>query len=240
VFAFHPHQDRFVARADDVVELDIPGEEAVDPRQATLFPLVETALQIALEAGPVLEETVVVTGLGAVGILTSLMLERAGARVVGVEPVAWRRELGAGLGLRAIPPDALAAIVAETQPDGLALAVEASGRPDVLRGLLPLLAREGEALIASWYGTKEVPLPLGAEFHRRRLQLRSTQVSSIPAGLRSRWDLARRRAVTRRLLTRLPLAALATHSFPFDEADRAYAAVDEGRPGLLHAALGYT
>ena len=120
------------------------------------------------------------------------------------------------------------------------MAVEASGRPDVLRGLLPLLAHEGEALIASWYGTKEVPLPLGAEFHRRRLQLRSTQVSSIPSGLRSRWDLARRRAVTRRLLTRLPLAALATHSFPFDEADRAYAAVDEGRPGLLHAALGYT
>ena len=47
--------------------------------------------------------------------------------MLGVEPVAWRRELGASLGLRAIPPDALT-IVAE-QPDGLALAVEAVVAP---------------------------------------------------------------------------------------------------------------
>jgi hypothetical protein len=43
----------------------------------------------------------------------------------------------------------------------------------------------------------------------------------------------------RRLLTELPLAELATHEFPFEAAHEAFAAVDEGRDGLLHAALAY-
>jgi hypothetical protein len=38
----------------------------------------------------------------------------------------------------------------------------------------------------------------------------------------------------------LPLAALATHSFPFDRAGEAFAAVDRGDRGLMHAALCYT
>ena len=43
--------------------------------------------------------TVVVFGLGAVGLLTCLLLRRAGARVVAVEPQPWRRELAEALGV---------------------------------------------------------------------------------------------------------------------------------------------
>ena len=42
VFAFHPHQDRFVADAGDAVAVD-----DLDPRAATLYPMVETALQVS-------------------------------------------------------------------------------------------------------------------------------------------------------------------------------------------------
>ena len=235
VFAFHPHQDRFVARADDLVPLD-----GVDPRLGTFFPLVETALQVALDAGPVLEETVLVTGLGAVGLLTSLLLRRAGARVVAVEPDADRRAVATGVGLEAVPPDAVAGVLADRAPAGVPLLVEASGRPDVLAGGLAWLAQEGEALVVSWYGTKDVRLPLGGDFHRRRLRIRSTQVSSVPAALAGRWSRARRRAVARDLLAELPLAPLATHAFPLADAGAAFAAVDQGAPGLVHAALCYT
>jgi 2-desacetyl-2-hydroxyethyl bacteriochlorophyllide A dehydrogenase len=234
VFAFHPHQDRFVVRADNVIDV-----EGVDPRLATMYPLVETALQIALDSEPVLEEAVAVTGLGAVGMLTALMLRRAGARVLAVEPDDWRRLVAADLGLEAVPPSDLPAAAAAAAPGGLPLVVEASGRPEVLRDVLPVLAHEGEVLVASWYGTKEMPLPLGREFHRRRLRIRSTQVSTIPAALAARWNPARRRTVARRLLDELPLAALATHAFPFEGAAEAFAAVDGGEPRLLHAALGY-
>ena len=235
VFVFHAHQDVLVADATDVVRLP-----AVEPRVATLFPLVETALQVCLDAGPVLEQPVAVIGLGAVGLLTATLLHRAGARVVASEPLGWRRDIATGLGVRTVHPDQLAATLTdETGGDGVPLVVEVSGQPDALADSLPLLAHEGTALVASWYGTKPVPLPLGAEFHRRRLTLRSTQVSTIPAALSSRWDVARRREAALRLLTELPLGRLATHDFAIDDAAEAYAAVDRGEPGLLHAALRY-
>jgi 2-desacetyl-2-hydroxyethyl bacteriochlorophyllide A dehydrogenase len=234
VFAFHPHQDLFVARADDVVPVD-----DVDPRVATLFPLVETALQVALDAGSVLEEVVVVIGLGPVGILTGLMLERAGAHVVGSDPLGWRRTAARSVGLRAVRPEEMSAALPEGR-DRVPLIVEASGNPKALHDALPLLDHEGEALVVSWYGNKEVSLPLGKEFHRRRLTIRSSQVSTIPARLAGRWDVARRRAITRDLLARLPVAELATHAFPFPAASEAFAAVDRAERGLVHAALCYT
>ncbi len=104
VFAFHPHEDLFVAAGDDVIPLG-----AVNAREATLFPYVETALQITLDAGAVLDDTVVVFGLGVVGALTSLLLQRAGARVVAVEPRADRRDMAATIGVRAVAPDELPA-----------------------------------------------------------------------------------------------------------------------------------
>jgi 2-desacetyl-2-hydroxyethyl bacteriochlorophyllide A dehydrogenase len=231
VFAFHPHEDLFIAADDDVIPLG-----AVNPREATLFPYVETALQVTLDAGPVLGDTVVVFGLGMVGALTSLLLQRAGARVVAVEPRPDRRELAASIGVRAAAPDELpAALGREPVP----LVIESSGNPDALGRALPLLAHEGTALVASWYGTKPVTLPLGQEFHRRRLTLRSTQVSTIPARLADRWDVGRRRRAAVALLDELPLGGLASHDFAFEGAAEAYQALDEGRPGLVHAALRY-
>jgi 2-desacetyl-2-hydroxyethyl bacteriochlorophyllide A dehydrogenase len=235
VFAFHPHQDRFIVPADDVIPL---GD--ADARVATLLPLVETAVQLSRDAGVAEGEPVVVLGLGVVGLLTAALLVRAGARVVGSEPREWRRTAAAPFDVTAVAPDDLeAAVHAETGGRGAGVLVEASGNPGALASGLRLLAHEGTALVASWYGRKPVPLPLGAEFHRRRLSIRSSQVSTIPAAQQPQWTVEKRRRVARALLEELPLAALATHSFAFDDAVDAFAAVDRGGDGLLHAALCY-
>jgi len=226
VFAFAPHQERFVARAADVVP--VPG---VDGRVATMLPLVETALQIALDSGSVLQETVVILGGGAVGLLTALVLQRAGARVIVVEPRGTRRVLADRLGIEATDTESVVG--------GVALVIEASGNPDAPAFGLELLAHEGTLLVASWYGTQAVMLPLGSRFHRRRLTIRSTQVSTIPARLSDRWDRSRRLEAAVALLQELPLRDLGTHTFPFGDAPAAFRAVDEGTDGLLHAALGY-
>src|SRR6266508_409463 len=185
VFAFHPHQDRFVVDAREAVPID-----GLDPRAATLYPLVETALQVCLDAAPRLGETAV-------------------------------------------------AVAAETEERGADLVAEASGDPRALASSLPLLAHEGTALVCSWYGTKPASLPLGAAFHRRRLAIRSTQVSTLPAALTARWDRGRRTEVAWRLARELPLPILATHEFPFERATEAFARVDRKEDGLLHAALRY-
>ncbi|WP_448628504.1 zinc-binding dehydrogenase [Geodermatophilus sp. URMC 64] len=232
VFVFHPHQDRFVVPGDDVVALPA----GTDPRTATLFPLVETGLQLSLDAGQVAQETVVVLGLGAVGVLTALLLRRADATVLAADPLAERRDLAGSLGITAVAPEELPARV---PAGGVPLVVELSGAPGTLAGALPLLAHEGTALVGSWYGRQEVALPLGAEFHRRRLTIRSSQVSTIPAVLAGRWDVARRRRTAAGLLEELPLTALATTELPFAEAARAYELLDRRAPGVLHVALRY-
>ena len=232
VFAFHPHQDVFTAPVRDAVPV-----EGIDPRLATMFPLVETALQISLDAGPVAEEVVPVIGLGSVGLLTSMMLARAGARVIASEPLAWRREVASSLGISAVEPAELRDEVLAATRAGAPLVVEVSGSPEAASSALSLLAPEGTLLVASWYGSREVPLPLGREFHRRRLVIRSSQVSTIPSTLAERWDVPRRRAVARRLLEELPLKPLATHEFPLEDAPAAFRAVAEDTPGLIHAAL---
>jgi 2-desacetyl-2-hydroxyethyl bacteriochlorophyllide A dehydrogenase len=235
VFAFHPHQDRFVVPASEAVPVD-----GLDPRAATLYPLVETALQVCLDAAPRLEETAVVVGLGAVGILVAGLLARAGAAVLGSEPEPARRAAATAFGVRAVAPGELAAVVeAGTRGRGADLVVEASGNPRALDASLGLLAHEGTALVCSWYGSKPASLGLGAAFHRRRLAIRSTQVSTLPAALSARWDRGRRAEAAWRLARELPLSVLATHEFPFERAAEAYARVDARAGGLLHAALRY-
>jgi 2-desacetyl-2-hydroxyethyl bacteriochlorophyllide A dehydrogenase len=235
VFGFHPHQDVFTAAATDVV-----GIEDVDDRVATLFPLVETALQVALDAGPRLGEPVVVSGLGPVGILVAAMLQRSGATVVGTDPRADRREAASGFGILALDVTGIDEVVdAMTAGAGVPLVVEASGHPPALAHALDLLGHEGEALVCSWYGTKAVSLPLGGAFHRRRLRIRSTQVSTIPSHLSARWDVARRREAAMDLLRELPVKLLATHDVPFERAADAYAALDRAEPGMMHVALRY-
>jgi 2-desacetyl-2-hydroxyethyl bacteriochlorophyllide A dehydrogenase len=234
VFAFHPHQDLFVADAREVVPVD-----DLDPRASTLYPMVETALQVCLDAAPRLGETVVVVGLGAVGILVAALLARTGAVVLGSEPEPARRAAAAAFGVRAVDPDEVQEVVAAETSQGADLVVEASGNPQALASSLELLAHEGTALVCSWYGTKPVSLPLGAAFHRRRLDIRSTQVSTLPAALGARWDRGRRAQVAWRLTRELPVAALCTHAFPFEAAAEAYAHTDRKEHGLIHAALRY-
>jgi threonine dehydrogenase-like Zn-dependent dehydrogenase len=227
VFAFHPHQDVFAARAGDLIPLP-----AVDPAAATLFPLVETALQVTLDAGAGYRDRVIVLGAGVLGLLTSLLLQRSGWRPLLAEPQAWRRDLAESLGAETVAPQDLAT-------GEVPLVIDASGNPAAPAMALNLLAHEGTLLIASWFGTKPVALPLGGAFHRRRLVIRSTQVSTVPARLSATWTLARRRQQAAELLAELPLARLCTHVFAFGHAAEAFRAVDEGIPGLMHAVLDY-
>jgi 2-desacetyl-2-hydroxyethyl bacteriochlorophyllide A dehydrogenase len=236
VVALHPHQDRFVLSEGEVVLL--PSTQTA--RAATLFPLVETALQICLDAGETMCEHVAVLGLGVVGILTSTLLQRSGASVIAAEPHPWRRRVAESLGIRAVAPPELAGEVDRcTAGRGVPLLIELSGQPSALAPGLALLAHEGRALVASWYGTKDVSLPLGGPFHRRRLSLQSTQVSTVPARLGQRWTVGRRRERARDLLEELPLVRLTTHEYPLDQAQEAFDAIDRQEEELLHVALRY-
>jgi 2-desacetyl-2-hydroxyethyl bacteriochlorophyllide A dehydrogenase len=239
VFALHPHQDAYLLPAARAVPLP-PG---LPPEQGVFLANLETAVNVVLDAAPRLGETALVSGLGIVGLLVLQVLRRTGlAQLIAVDPLPARRALAERLGATvALPPDAdlPAQVRARTDGRGADLAIEVSGAPAALGPAIEAVADEGTVVVASWYGTKPVALPLGGRFHRGRVRLRSSQVGRLDPALAPRWDYARRLAVARELLTTLPLGELVSHRFPFAEAPAAFALLDAHPETVLQVVLTY-
>jgi 2-desacetyl-2-hydroxyethyl bacteriochlorophyllide A dehydrogenase len=217
VFSLAPHGDVHLAEAAAVR----PIPEAVPPARAVLAANLETAVTCVWDAGIALGDDVVVLGGGVVGLLVSFLALRGGARVRLVEPSPRRRQLAGRLGvLEALPP-------AEAPPRGDAdVVIEATGNPATLDVAIAHAATEATIAVASFYGARTHAVSLGGAFHRKRLAVRSTQVSRIPPSRAPRWTPDRRFELVGRLLEEAALDALLDEPVPFDEAPRAYARLD--------------
>jgi 2-desacetyl-2-hydroxyethyl bacteriochlorophyllide A dehydrogenase len=237
VFAFYPHQDLFDAGPGDLVAL--PPE--VSDEQAVFLPNLETALGIVHDAGPRLGERVLVVGLGVVGLLTSALLLRCGVReLIAVEPLALRREQAERLGCRTLSseePRVAERIAGLTEGRGPDAAINCSGAQAGLQLALDTLCFEGTLVEASWYGSRRVSLELGAAFHRRRLRLVASQVSSVAAALGPRWDKRRRLALALELLPALDPSRYITHRFPLERAQEAFELLDRHPERVLQVVL---
>ena len=216
VFAYNPHESHFRATPDEV----IPVPEGIPPRHATLLANAETAVTFLLDGQPALGERVAVFGQGVVGLLTTgLLSAMAPETVVAVEPLPFRRELARTFGAdRVIAPDAIGELQ-EGRPD---LTYELSGDPNALNGAMTLTGYDGRIVVGSWYGTKPATLSFGGRFHRHRLDITSSQVSTIAPNHAGRWSRERRHGVAWDWLTRLPVEELFTHELRLSAAKDAY------------------
>lgn len=239
VFVHHPHQTAYVVPA----ELPIRLPDGLDPMRGVFLANLETAVNIVLDAAPRFGERVAIFGQGVVGLLVSQLARRTGVGCLAViEPVARRRELARQLGADlALGPDEdiPSALRQATDGVGVDLAIEVSGNGAALGQAIDSLAFGGTVVVCSWYGTKPVQLSLGGAFHRRRLRLVSSQVSTIDAALQPRWTPRRRLAVARDLLGALPLEDLISHRLPLRCAAEAYALVDEHPGQTVQVVLSY-
>jgi 2-desacetyl-2-hydroxyethyl bacteriochlorophyllide A dehydrogenase len=191
VFAFHPHQDQFVANTDALIPLP-PGLSEAD---GVFLPNLETAISLVHDARPILGERIVVFGQGVVGLLTTSMLARMDPeRLVTADPIPLRRETSLGLGAHAAidPGTGAAARLQQALGDSEVpreadLAIELSGNPAALDLAISITGYDGRIVVGSWYGRKGATLDLGGRFHRNHIQLTSSQVSRLPPTLRGRW-----------------------------------------------------
>ena len=241
VFAFEPHADRFRTTPERVV----PVRDGTTAAEATLLPSVETATNLTLDGRPRVGERVVVFGAGLVGLCTVHLLSGFPLdRLVVVEPVAARRELAETLGAdRAVPPDEADSVLdgedSGDEPDGADLAYELSGRPSTLDAAIGAVGYDGRIVVGSWYGTRRAALDLGGSFHRERISVESSQVSTIHPSLRGRWDKRRRFDVAFDHLESLDTDALHGGTVPFTEAGEAYRRLDDGDVDAPHVVLTY-
>ncbi|HEY3135709.1 MAG TPA: oxidoreductase [Blastocatellia bacterium] len=231
VFAFNPHESLFLSSPDELM----PVPFSLSPEEASLLPNMETSVNFLMDGQPLIGEQVVVFGQGVVGLLTTALLARLPlASLLTLDRYDLRRRKSLALGAQAsLDPEAsdslarLTSLLRKDHSDTRAdLTYELSGDPHALEKAIEVTGFSGRVVIGSWYGQKQVGLNLGGHFHRSRIRLISSQVSTIAPQCAGRWNKSRRLQTAWQMLRNLKPAHLITHRFPLAQAARAYALLD--------------
>jgi 2-desacetyl-2-hydroxyethyl bacteriochlorophyllide A dehydrogenase len=244
VFVFHPHESHFLATPEEL--LPIPG--GISPEVATMLPNMETAVNFILDGAPLLGEQVVVFGQGIVGLLlTAVLAKMPLASLMTLDLFPRRRLASESLGAQACldPTESqILSALKSMMPDnrfypGADLTYEISGQPSALDQAIGVTGYHGRVVIGSWYGRKKAELNLGGVFHRSRIRLVSSQVSSISPELTGRWCKPRLLGLAWRMLAEIKPAPLITHSFKLSEAPAAYELLDKHPGEAIQVLLSY-
>ncbi|WP_017602951.1 zinc-dependent alcohol dehydrogenase [Nocardiopsis alkaliphila] len=228
VFTLYPHQTHFVVPASAVAVVP----EGVPASRAILAGTVETAVNALWDAAPLIGDRVTVVGAGMVGCTVARLVSQVpGARVQLVDVDPDRAEVAARLGVDfTLPQDAA---------DDRDLVFHTSASEAGLVRSLELLHPEGEVVELSWYGDRQVILPLGEDFHSHRLAVRASQVGMISPARRSRYDHSERLALALRLLTDSTFDALLSGQSHFEELPEVLPALAAGRLNALCHRIDY-
>lgn len=241
VFGFHPHASHMNLSASGV----IPVPEDVDDRDALFLANMETAVTLMLDGRPAVGEAVAVFGQGMVGLLATALLARHPLKsLVTVDPIPRRRDISLVAGAHAAfdprQADALAGRLSSDSGGAMAdLVFELSGEPSALNAAIAACGFGGRIVIGSWYGTKPVALDLGGRFHRSRIRLISSQVSTLPAEASARWDKARRIKTAWEMIRRVRPSRFITHEMPVKLAAEAYDLLDRRPEDVLQVVFTY-
>lgn len=240
VFAFQPHCTHFLARVESL----LPVPEGMEPEAAAFLPNMETAVNLVQDAAPILGEKAIIFGQGIVGLLTaSLLLDFPLDTLVTADRFERRRKSSLNLGVKACldpgVPDFKTAAKSLLNPDA-DFSIELSGSPEALNDAIDLTGFSGRIVIGSWYGRKPTHLDLGGSFHRSRIKLISSQVSSISPELSGRWDKTRRFEVVWDAIRRIQPQKWITHRFSFDKAQDAYRLLDGSPKETIQVMLTYS
>jgi threonine dehydrogenase-like Zn-dependent dehydrogenase len=191
----------------------------------------ETAINGLWDARPHVGDRVAVVGAGTVGCLVAWLA--SGIKACSVElidPDTSRASIANAFGIRfAVPGSASEAdIVFHT-----------SGSPDGLVEALRIAAFEATVVEMSWYGDRQVSLPLGEAFHSQRLVLKSSQVGAVATSQRARWTHRRRIQLALTLLRDPQLDVLITGECAFDELPETMARLARHPDGALCQRVRY-
>jgi Zn-dependent alcohol dehydrogenase len=224
IFCLYPHQTRYVVPVSAVtaVPSDVPATRAV------LAGTVETAVNALWDATPLVGDRIAVIGAGMVGCCVAALVAKVpGVRVQLVDVDDSRASVAAALGVPFVSP-------ADAQ-DGCDVVIHASATSAGLARSLSLLAMDGRVVDLSWYGDRAVTVPLGEDFHVRRLTIRSSQVGTVSPATQGRRSYADRLALSLSLLADPAFDALLTGNSAFEDLPSLLPRlVDGSQPALCH------
>ncbi len=224
VFCLYPHQDLYVVPVESltVVPEDVPA------RRAVLTGTVETAINGLWEAGPRLGDRVTVIGAGLVGGMVAKLLSNfplGRLQLVDVDPA--KRAFAETLGVDFSQPD-------DALPD-CDIVIHCSASEAGLARALQLAGDDGDVIEMSWYADRKVTVPLGEDFHARRLSIRASQVGVVARARRHRRTNADRLRLAVSLLRDPGFDVFLTGSSPLAELPDVVQQLSDGtREALCH------
>jgi threonine dehydrogenase-like Zn-dependent dehydrogenase len=228
VFALYPHQTVFNLPAENVV----PLPAGVPPERAVLAANMETSLNALWDGDAEQARRIAIVGAGVLGLLVARLcvkLTQAAVTVVDIEPS--RAALADKLGAAFAAPD--------LAPTGCDLVFHTSASEAGLATALRIAAFEATVLELSWYGAREVKVPLGSAFHSQRLKLVSSQVGHVAPSHRAAWTHRRRLEEALRLLDDPVLDALLAPPIAFRDLPEKLPAVLDPASGVLCQLIRY-
>ncbi|MEX2629280.1 MAG: zinc-binding alcohol dehydrogenase [Tistlia sp.] len=231
VFCLHPHQEFYRVPAEAL----LPLPAGLPPERAVLAANLETAVNALWDAGPRVGDRIAVVGGGLLGCLVAWLCGRipgCAVTLVDLEPA--RRSVAEALGVGFAAPEAAAGTTGDCD-----LVFHCSASAAGAATALGLAGFEATLVELSWYGDRPVALPLGEDFHAKRLTLLSSQVGSVATARRARRSHRDRLALALALLAEAPLASLFTHELTFAELPEALPALLGPGGGALCARIRY-
>ncbi len=248
VFAFQSHTSHFITKTESLITIPY----SLNSETACFLPTMETAVNLVQDGAPILGERVLVLGQGVIGLLTaSLLSEFPLESLVTVDNYELRRNALNVEGQKSKVGDFRLLTFDPSENDfhqqaksilqnGADLTFELSGSPSALNDAVALTTFSGRVVIGSWYGEKRSEIDLGGAFHRSRIKLISSQVSTISPELSGRWDKSRRFDVAWKALERIKPEKWITHKFSLNDAEKAYCLLDENPQETIQVLFAYS
>jgi len=244
VFSFHPHEDFFAARLEELYIL--PEEMSIE--NGIFLPAMETAVNFLMDSRPIIGEVVAVFGQGIIGLLTTSLLAKVPiSMLVAFDRYPLRQAEALKCGAEACfdpsEPDVIndtrAFLTYQGYNDGVDLALEVSGNPEGLNLAVATCGYNGRVVVGSFYGMRKATLNLGGVFQQSRIRIASSHVESISAELTARWTRDRRLQVAWKKLAEVNPAKWITNYFPFERAEEAYHVLDQAPQETIQVVLQY-
>lgn len=208
----------------------LPVPQEISDEEAALAPLVAISLNGVRLASIELGESVVVAGLGLIGMFAAQLAHVAGAaNVIGADPIPSRRRLAEAAGVPLVvdaAQDTLGDLVLSlTGGRGADVVIDATGSPKAAPGLMELARTLGRyVVLGSPHGTVE--MDLYHHVHRQCLNIIGAHERSAgrSEGPYARWTNRENIATALKLMAqgRVRTRELITHLVPPDEAPKIY------------------
>jgi threonine dehydrogenase-like Zn-dependent dehydrogenase len=216
VHVMHPHQNAILVDPKSCFFFS----DKINPIVATQFSNLETVINALWTSEVTNEDTVLVCGSGSVGILLAKTLkEYTGAKVyvkeVNEEKVRKLKLLGFDIADDTMTFD---------------IAFNVSANENGLQYCIDHMVTEGKIIELSWYGTKKVELNLGTDFHYKRLQILSSQVSEIPKKQQREFDFFSRKKLVEKIMHQVDFLPLITNIIPFEELPQFFSDIQKNTP----------